>query len=337
MNESVAEARPELAVVIATRNRARLLGRLLDALAEPRDAPLFEVIVVDDASVDDTAGVLAQRSASAPFPVRAIRLGRQLGPAAARNAGWQRTEAPLVAFTDDDCVPQPGWVAALAHGLRTADIVQGQTVGNPQQRPAGLFWWAPGATSESGFYETCNIAYRRTTLELVDGFDAEFRYRSRRTTRSGTAPVWGEDTDLALRAKANGARSAFAPSALVWHDLKAGDLRSRLADIPRREGTVLVVKRHPELRDRFRSRWFLDPAHGLLLVAVTGVAVVVARPRQPWRWVLGFVAAWPWVRARAGGHPLRRWPKLVTQWFVVDSIEVSTLARASVRHRTLFL
>jgi glycosyltransferase involved in cell wall biosynthesis len=310
---------------------------LLDALAAQRDAPTFEVIVVDDGSEDDTAAVLARRSAAAPFPLRTITLAQPMGPAAARNAGWQATSAPFVAFTDDDCVPQPAWLASLFEGLRTADIVQGQTVGNPQQRPTGLFWWAPGATSENGFYETCNVAYRRSTLEQVHGFDAGFRVRPRRAAGVTSAPVWGEDTDLALRAKEHGARSAFAPAAVVWHDLKAGDLRSRVADIPRREGTVLVVKRHPELRQRFRSRWFLDPAHGQLLVAAAGAAALVARPRRRWRWALALLLAAPWVRTRVRGHPVRRWPKLVAQWLVVDSLEVSTLARASVRHRTFFL
>ena len=329
---------PEMAVVIATRNRARLLDRLFDALADQRAAPAFEVIVVDDGSDDDTADLLTRRATSEPFPLRAIRMDRQMGPAAARNAGWQATQAPLVAFTDDDCVPQPTWIASLADGLATADIVQGHTVGNPHQRPTGVFWWSPGAASESGFYETCNIAYRRTTLSSTGGFDTDFRFRRRRANRrSPAAPIWGEDTDLALRAKKHGARSAFAPSAVVWHDLKAGDLPSRVADIPRREGTVLVIKRHPELRGRFPSRWFLDPAHGLFLIAAAGAVVVIARPRQPWRWMLGLAAAVPWVRARTGGHPVSRWPTLVAQWAVVDSLEVSTLARASLRHRTFFL
>jgi hypothetical protein len=234
-------------------------------------------------------------------------------------------------------VPQAAWLASLADGLRTADIVQGRTVGHPRQQPSGLFWWAPGAESESGFYETCNIAYRRSTLEHVRGFDADFRVRPRRTAPAAAAPVWGEDTDLALRAKRHGARTAFAPAAVVWHDLKAGDLRSRIADIPRREGTVLVVKRHPELRERFQSRWFLDPAHGEFLVAAAGAAALVTRPRQRWPWMLALAAAAPWVRTRVRGHPLRRWPKLITQWLIVDSLEVSTLARASVRHRTFFL
>ncbi|MDQ2650606.1 MAG: glycosyltransferase, partial [Actinomycetota bacterium] len=77
----------EVSVVVATWNRADRLPRLLAALGDQVDAPPFELVVVDDGSTDDTPAVVAHLAASATFPVRSVRLDRNRGPAAARNAG----------------------------------------------------------------------------------------------------------------------------------------------------------------------------------------------------------------------------------------------------------
>src|SRR3954452_12468363 len=102
---------PALSVVVATRNRADRLPRLVRALEAQEGAPPFELVVIDDASTDATSTVLAQLAASSSMRIVAHRLVDQRGPAAARNAGWRSARGELVAFTDDDCEPQPGWLA----------------------------------------------------------------------------------------------------------------------------------------------------------------------------------------------------------------------------------
>src|SRR5438093_9901845 len=104
---------PIVSVVVPTRQRAPLLSRLVAALEVQADVGAFEVIVVDDASADGTGTALERLASAASIPVRAVRLAARRGPAGARNVGWRLARAPLVAFTDDDCVPQPGWLAAL--------------------------------------------------------------------------------------------------------------------------------------------------------------------------------------------------------------------------------
>src|SRR5690606_8162709 len=94
---------PEVSVVVPTCGRPALLARCLEALARqslPRDS--YEVIVVEDR-------------------------GRR-GPAAARNRGWRRARAPIVAFTDDDCVPERDWLARGLEAMRGADAVCGRIV-----------------------------------------------------------------------------------------------------------------------------------------------------------------------------------------------------------------
>src|SRR4051812_19853042 len=107
---------PAASVVVATHNRAELLARLTDALRAQSDVDAFEVIVVDDGSADATPDVLRRIERSWPA-LRTIRLDENRGPATARNAGWRAATAPIVAFTDDDCVPQAGWLAGLVDGF----------------------------------------------------------------------------------------------------------------------------------------------------------------------------------------------------------------------------
>src|SRR5439155_11754789 len=121
---------PEVCVVVATRNRAERLRLLLDSLRSqslPRSA--FEVVVVDDGSTDGTPGVLGEEAARGELPLRVIRQDRSAGVAGARNAGWRAGGGRLVAFVDDDCVADPGWLAAGLAAARDSDglaLVQGR-------------------------------------------------------------------------------------------------------------------------------------------------------------------------------------------------------------------
>src|SRR5207244_3864345 len=139
------------------------------ALERQRSVPAFEVVLVDDASEDDTLAVVAEIAQATSLDLRYIRLDRNQGPAVARNAGWRSTDARMIAFTDDDCVPQPDWLSALLRGLDQADLAQGKTVIDPDEPVDGLFAWAPETTEERGFYETYNIAYRRKVLAQANG------------------------------------------------------------------------------------------------------------------------------------------------------------------------
>ena len=327
---AAAPGEPVLSVVVATRNRSSLLARLLRALEAQHGAPAFELVIVDDASTDDTPATLGRLAAASSLDVRVERLAAHSGPAAARNVGWRAARASLIAFTDDDCHPQPGWVAALASGLEDHDIAQGATMPNPHHPRVGIFSRAPTATHERGFYETCNIGYRREAIVAIGGFDEGFGARR-------GAPTWGEDTDLAWRAKADGATTTFVAGAVVWHDMKPGRLRDELADLPRRAGNVQLVKRHPGVRASYESRWFVQAAHAPALGTVVALAGALRRPRRPARWLLVAACFAAWSRHRGAYHPKRDWPRALPQWFVVDVADVAVMAAASVRHRTLLL
>src|SRR5438128_1544197 len=125
--------KPTISVVVPTHNRRALLERLVRALEHQEGAPPYEVVIVDDGFADGTADALARLAADAAVPLRTVLRDLNGGPAAARNAGWEVATAPLVAFTDDDCVPDRKWLARLATRFEDADVVQGRTVPDPAQ------------------------------------------------------------------------------------------------------------------------------------------------------------------------------------------------------------
>ncbi len=178
-----------VSVVVATRNRAGFLPGLLAALAT--QTADVEVVVADDGSTDDTWARLEQLTATSPVPVCALRLEPTGGPSVPRNTAATRARAPALALTDDDCLPDPGWAAALAAVLRDVAVVQGRTVAvdaahGPWDRTVAV-------VEPSGLYETCNLGVRRETFADLGGFRAL-------DVLPTAARGFGEDVVLGVRA-----------------------------------------------------------------------------------------------------------------------------------------
>jgi GT2 family glycosyltransferase len=197
----------------------------------------FELVVVDDGSTDGTGEVLAAENR---LPLRALRRETPVGPAAARNQGW-RSHAPLVAFTDDDCVPTPSWLRALVAATRADEDVVAQGAVQPDPAEAdreGPYSRTLRVARGNAWFPTANMLYPRAVLERLDGFDED------------GFPVAGEDTDLAWRAHEDGARHVFVPDALVHHTVNDGPagVAARWTELP------ALVARHPGLRERVHQR-----------------------------------------------------------------------------------
>lgn len=128
-------AEPLVSVVICTHNRAEYLRKAIDSVLAQETAGLeFELLVVDNASVDGTASVCAEY---ADRPHLRYLYEPQLGLCRARNAGWQAAAGRYVAYLDDDAVAVPGWLRAIADGFRCSP--EPGVVGGPV-RP---IWEAP--------------------------------------------------------------------------------------------------------------------------------------------------------------------------------------------------
>lgn len=189
----VAAVRPDPAVTVVIPTVGRpSLRRLLVALSQsarrPGAAQPPAVVVVDDRPPGQ--GPLAGLPATPAGSVEVLASGHR-GPAAARNVGWRAATSDWVAFLDDDVVPNPDWVEALAADLRDlpADVAGSQgrlSVPVPEGR-APTDWERQVAGLATACWATADLAYRRQVLEEVGGFDERFRRAYR------------EDTDLGLR------------------------------------------------------------------------------------------------------------------------------------------
>src|SRR5918996_719921 len=102
--------RAEISVAISTRHRPEALARCLDALAKGEVLPA-EVVVVDQSRDERTHRVVEERRGG-PLSLIYVRQDAQ-GLAVAQNAAVARTAQPVVAVTDDDCIPAPGWLAVI--------------------------------------------------------------------------------------------------------------------------------------------------------------------------------------------------------------------------------
>jgi glycosyltransferase involved in cell wall biosynthesis len=317
--------KPTVGVVAATHNRARRLAGLLAALRD-QERPPDEVIVVDDGSTDDTAAVLARESERGQLPLRVIRRDPAAGPASARDEGWRAGSSDLVAFTDDDCVPQPGWLAAAAEtaAAHPGCFVQGRVEPIPEERASlGPFSHTIWVRELHPAFPTCNMIYPRELLERICGFDIE---------TFGREPG-GEDCDLAWRAIEDGARPVFEREALVYHAVENLGPVGKLRLAARWTTPMIAYARHPELRrSNFTHGIFWKEVHWWFVRALVG-GLLPARWNLVRMWLMYPYLQDVWARGRLHGGGLALAPYFIAH----DLIEVWAVARAAVRNRTPML
>ena len=312
---------PVVSVVIpATRGAAATLGATLEALAAQQLDGDFEVIFVDDGAPEGARAV-AQRSALAPRVVTRDAPG----PGAARNKGAQTARAPLLAFTDADCAPSPRWLAEGVRALAEADLVQGRVLPAPGV-PVGPWDRTLAVVSEYGLYETANLFVRRDWFERVGGFvdwlDDRLEPRP-----------FGEDAVFAWKAKRAGARSAFAPDALVHHEVFEGHWRNTVRERSRDHLFPALVQRVPELRTDFLyRRFFLNARTARFDLALAGLAAAALR-RSAWplALVLPYAAH---VRGEARRWDRGRAPRVAAISVLADVVGHAALVRGSIEART---
>jgi glycosyltransferase involved in cell wall biosynthesis/exo-beta-1,3-glucanase (GH17 family) len=198
---------PRLSVVVCTRNGSATLGPCLAALGR-QTYPNHEIIVIDDGSTDSVPAI----AQSFDF----VRYQRQepSGLSVARNFGASIATGEIIAYTDDDCVPDVDWLQQLALAF---DDPQWIAAGGPnippppRNRIEAIVAHAPGGPShvlindeEAEHLPGCNLAIRKTALDQIGGFNPIFK----------TA---GDDVDVCWRLRDTGGKLRFCPGAFVWH------------------------------------------------------------------------------------------------------------------------
>jgi GT2 family glycosyltransferase len=322
-------AERDVSVVVPSHERPLRLRWLLNALEEqslPRER--WELVVVHDCAGEETEELLQEHPLAASGTLRHLRLPAGTGlPSRQRNAGWRAARAPLIAFTDDDCRPDPDWLARMvdAAAENPGAVVQGRVRPDPFETDILA---APHARTievepPGPFAQTCNVLYPRELLERVGGFEESFPLLA------------GEDTDLYLRAREAGAGYVGAPDALVYHAVESSSLVGAVKRSIRWQHLAYVVKRHPQMRERLELRVFWRHSHALLARAFGG-ALGARRARPVAALALPYLAH---VLRRRGTHKrgLIRGAAELPGRLVIDATEMATLARGSIRYRTVLL
>jgi GT2 family glycosyltransferase len=197
---------PRISVVVCTYNGTATLEECLTGL-QAVDYPDFEVIVVNDGSAPGVAAIAGR------FKVRLVNIPHS-GLSAARNCGLEAATGGIVAYLDDDSWPDPHWLQYVAHTFATTGYaaVGGPNIPPPQKGLVSRsLAHAPGgpvhvllSDRDAEHIPGCNMAFRKTVLQALGGFDPQFR----------TA---GDDVDLCWRLNDCGYKIGFNPGAMVWH------------------------------------------------------------------------------------------------------------------------
>src|SRR4051812_33612575 len=107
----------QISVVVPTYKRPALLKRCLKALLHQKfDASEYEVIVVSDGPDPQTESLMKNLQATHRH-LKFFALPGKKGPAAARNFGWLSAHGQIIAFTDDDCLPDPNWLSVICRHI----------------------------------------------------------------------------------------------------------------------------------------------------------------------------------------------------------------------------
>ncbi len=231
---------PRISVLVCSHNGAATLGECLEGLGRV-EYPDFEVIVVDDGSKDNTAKIAQQ------YGFRLIQTENR-GLSSARNTGMETATGEILAYIDDDTVPDPHWLIYLARAFKTSDHV---AIGGPNIGPEGDGWIAdcvdrsPGnpvhillSDREAEHLPGCNLAIRKSALKAVGGFDPSFR-------------IAGDDVDVCWRLREKGGSLGFAPGAMVWHHRRNSVKKYWKQQTNYGQAEILLQKKWPEKYNSF--------------------------------------------------------------------------------------
>lgn len=223
---------PNASIVVATYNRASTLRKVLKAMLELEYPAKYEIIVVNDGSTDNTKEMLAKEFLGNK-KITIVNFERNQGVCRARNEGIKLARYEIVVNMDHDCIPSKTWLKDLVSGFTDEKI---------------------GVVSSYGGFGGTSTAFRKKLLEMVNGYDEDYRY-------------YREDTDLTFKIIELGYEFKLVKADYVHDHVETkpkgflGMFGYALRRLKYHQNDVLLYKKHPnEL-----TRKFLDIKLGFIV------------------------------------------------------------------------
>ena len=335
-----------VSVVVPTYKRPDLLIRCLTALVEQDiDPTTYEILIADDAACDETRREVeswATRITACGHTLRYIPVTGMHGPAAARNAGWRAAFGTIIAFTDDDCLPTPGWLRAGIAAFTDGVVgVSGKLVIPLCHAPTD--YECNAAQLATAEFVTANCFYRRDCLDAIGGFDERF------------TAAWREDSDLIFRLMERYCRRGdheghpdgvgepfiYAPEAVVVHPIRPAQWGISLKQQRKSMFNALLYKKHPELyHQKIQSSppWHYYGILGALFAILLGL---VGRKQS-----LSFIAACLWLlltgrfclhRLRGTSRERRHIAEMLVTSLLIPPLAIFWRLRGAIKFRVFFL
>jgi cellulose synthase/poly-beta-1,6-N-acetylglucosamine synthase-like glycosyltransferase len=202
---------PKVSIIIPAYNEEKTIEVCIQSLlglTYPKNR--YEILIVDNNSTDDTPQIIQK------YEVLYLREKNQ-SPAAARNLGIKKAKGEIIAFIDADCVADKNWLINLIKGFNTNTKIAG--VGGKIRvfRPSNMIEkfgnlhlynqnkFVKGTEGQLPFLASGNCAYKTGILKKVGLFDTSF--------------ITSEDNDLGWRVHFLGYQLAYAPKAIVYHQM----------------------------------------------------------------------------------------------------------------------
>ncbi|MBI5194986.1 MAG: glycosyltransferase [Nitrospirae bacterium] len=259
-------------VIIPAYNAEGTIRKCLDAL-EKQNIPGddYEVIVVDDGSIDKTPEIVKR------FPVKYFPQPNK-GPASARNRGAGEAKGEIILFTDADCVPQESWIKEMIMPFKDPAVIAVKGAYKTNQKSLTARF------AQAEFEERFEMLKKADSIDMVDTYSAAFR-KPAFLSFGGFDPSFpvanNEDTELSYKMSRAGCKMVFNPAAIVFH-LKHPDTIKKYARLKFWRGywRIIVYKRYPDkmFKDSYTPQTLKLQIFSLLLL-LTSLPLIWLQPR----------------------------------------------------------
>lgn len=321
-----------VSVVVPTFKRPMLLGQCLEALlSQDFDPSCYEVIIVDDAACEQTRYQVeqyAKRAEMVGHIIRYFAVKDSHGPAAARNIGLYAACGEIIAFTDDDCIPTPGWLKAGVMALTDDAVAVAGHISVPLPPSPTDYEYNASCLAHSEFV-TANCFVRRNALLSIGGFDERF------------TAAWREDSDLIFTLQELGAHYIAAQDAVVIHPVRSARWGVSIQQQRKSIFNALLYKKHPILyRQKIQAT---PPWHYYAIVCALFVIVIGAISES---WLLVGIALGTWVyltcrfcldRLRYTSHTPSHVSEMIVTSCVIPLLAIFWRLHGAIKFRVFFL